>query len=46
MVNTDFYQQQDGVWKDMRGDSAYLESLLPNSTKLKVVGICGPMKKR
>ncbi len=42
VVNTDFYQQQDGVWKDMRGDSAYLESLLPNSTQLKVVGILRP----
>ncbi len=42
VVNTDFYQLQDGVWVDMRGDSAYMNELIGSSTTLHVVGILRP----
>jgi len=42
VINTDFYQEQDGVWVDMRGDSAYMDSVIESSPKLKVVGILRP----
>ncbi len=42
VLNTDFYKKQDGVWTDMRGDSAYMNSIIDNGTELKVVGIIRP----
>ena len=42
VLNTDFYQKQDGKWVDMRGDSAYMQNVIDSSEKLKVVGILRP----
>ncbi len=42
VLNTDFYQKQDGKWVDMRGDSAYMQSVIDSSEKLQVVGILRP----
>jgi len=42
VLNTDFYENQDGVWVDMRGDSAYMNSVIDASEKLHIVGILRP----
>ncbi|MBQ4090539.1 MAG: ABC transporter ATP-binding protein/permease [Clostridia bacterium] len=42
VLNSDFYKEQDGVWVDMRGDSAYMDSVIDASEKLEIVGILRP----
>ena len=42
VLNSDFFAKQDGVWKDMRGDSTYMNSIIENGVELKVVGIIRP----
>lgn len=39
----EFYQKNDdGTWTDMRSDTEYMETVLDNGVKLKVVGIVKP----
>ncbi len=42
MINTDYYQQQENGWADMRGDKEYLQRMLENAPEIRVVGILRP----
>lgn len=39
ILNTDYYQKEDGVWVDYSEDSIYMSSIIEQGTELKVVGI-------
>ncbi|MGN0519038.1 MAG: ATP-binding cassette domain-containing protein [Acutalibacteraceae bacterium] len=41
--NSSYYQkQEDGTWKDMRDDEAYLKSVIDDADDIKIVGIIKP----
>lgn len=42
VLNTDYYQKQNGVWVDQRANTDYMNNLVSNALELKVVGIIKP----
>lgn len=42
MVNTDYYEKENGVWVDKSNNSAYMLNKLSDSETIKVVGIIRP----
>ena len=42
MVNTDYFEKQDGKWVDHRSDESFLRAQLENAMEIKVVGILRP----
>ena len=42
MVNTDYFEKQDGRWIDHRGDEEFLRAQLEKAMEIKVVGILRP----
>ena len=42
MVNTDYYEEKDGVWLDRKNDEAFLAQKLQDAMEIKVVGILRP----
>lgn len=44
LLNTDYYEKQNGIWVDKSTDDAYMKSLLENAEDIKVVGVIKPGK--
>lgn len=42
LLNTDYYEKEDGVWVDKSDDTLYMKNKLENALELKVVGIIRP----
>ena len=42
LVNTDYYQKQNGIWLDKSKDDVYVASRLEKAEEIKVVGILRP----
>jgi len=42
MINTDYYEEKDGVWQDRTKDEAFLAQKLKDAMEIKVVGILRP----
>ncbi len=42
LANTDYYQNNDGIWTDMREDEEFMKNALDNGIELTVVGILRP----
>lgn len=42
LLNSDFYEKENGVWIDKRIDQSYLKEKLENATELKITGIIRP----
>ena len=42
VLNTDYYQKQDGVWINKSTDTNYMKELINNGLTLKIVGIIKP----
>ena len=42
LVNTDYFVEDNGVWKDQRGDPLFVQSILENAPQIRVVGILRP----
>lgn len=42
MLNTDYYEKNNGIWVNKSNDEAYMEEKLANSEEIKVVGIIRP----
>lgn len=42
LLNTDYYQKQNGIWIDKRENKDYMNSVLDNAVDIKVVGIMRP----
>ena len=39
LLNTDYYEKQNGIWIDKKSDEKYLKNLLKNALDVEVVGI-------
>ena len=39
LLNTDYYEKQNGIWIDKRNDKDYMKKLLDNAIDIEVVGI-------
>ena len=39
VLNTDYYQKENGVWVDKSEDEEYMKSVIANSEEVKIVGI-------
>lgn len=44
LLNTDYYEKENGVWVDKSEDTAYMKNKLDNAQEIKVVGIIRPKK--
>ena len=42
LLNTDYYQEQDGQWIDQSENEAYLKQVLKDAEEIKVVGVLRP----
>ncbi len=42
LVNTDYFTEENGVWKDRRDDPLFVQSVLENAPAIRVVGILRP----
>lgn len=42
LLNTDYYEKENGVWVDKREDEEYLKEKLTESDEIKIVGIVKP----
>lgn len=42
VLNSDYYSNEDGSWKDMRTDVTYLSGLVEDALTLRIVGILRP----
>lgn len=42
LLNTDYYEKENGIWIDKRDDENYLKEKLENSDEIKIVGIVKP----
>lgn len=42
VLNTDYYEKEDGVWVDKSETESYMKALIEKSTDIKVVGIIRP----
>ncbi len=42
LVNTDYFEQQDGIWEDRSDNQAYIFSKLADAQEIRVVGILKP----
>lgn len=42
LLNTDYYEKQNGIWIDQRKNESYMNSLLEQAPDIKVVGIIKP----
>ena len=42
LLNTDYYEKENGIWIDKREDEAYLKEKLNESEEIKIVGIVKP----
>ncbi len=42
LLNTDYYQKNNGVWVNKSTDNTYMQELLNNSEDIKIVGIIRP----
>ena len=42
LLNTDYYQKNNGVWVNKSADKVYMQELLNNSENIKIVGIIRP----
>lgn len=42
LLNTDYYEKENGIWIDKRDDEEYLKEKLANSDEIKIVGIVKP----
>ena len=42
VLNTDYYEKQNGVWLDKKEDEEYLKSLIDAGEEIKIVGIIRP----
>ncbi len=42
VLNTDYYEKNNGIWVDMSNDEDYMKEVLKNSMELKIVGIIRP----
>ena len=42
MVNTDYFEKQDGAWTDRSQDAEYVKNKLENALEIKIVGILKP----
>lgn len=42
LLNTDYYEKENGVWIDKREDEGYLKEKLTESDEIKIVGIVKP----
>ncbi len=39
VLNTDYYQKENGIWIDMSSNEAFMKKVLENSEEIKIVGI-------
>ena len=39
VLNTDYYEKENGIWLDKRDDEAYMETVLEDAPEIRVVGI-------
>ena len=44
LLNTDYYQKEDNLWKDKSEDEEYMKEKIANSQTIKIVGIVRPKK--
>ncbi|MBQ9992214.1 MAG: ABC transporter ATP-binding protein/permease [Firmicutes bacterium] len=42
LLNTDFYDELDGIWIDMRADEDFMKEKIAAATQVKIVGILRP----
>ena len=42
VLNTDYYEKENGVWKDNSNDISYMNEIVKNGVDLKIVGIIRP----
>ena len=42
VVNTDYFEKENGVWVDKSNDKAYMKNVVDNAEEVKVVGIIRP----
>ena len=42
VLNTDYYQKENGIWKDKSKDPLHIKSIVDNGLDLKIVGIIKP----
>ena len=42
LLNTDYYEQNNGIWINKMNDEAYMQEKLENSEEIKIVGIIRP----
>ncbi len=42
LLNTDYYEKENGIWVDKRDDTLFMKNKLENALELKVVGIIRP----
>ncbi len=42
VLNSDYYQNRNGIWVDNRNDQEFLKKIVENGLKLKIVGIIRP----
>ncbi len=42
VLNTDYYEKENGIWLDKRDDEAYMETVLEDAPEIRVVGIIRP----
>ena len=42
VVNTDYFEKENGVWIDKSNDTAYMKNVVDNAEEVKVVGIIRP----
>ncbi len=44
LLNTDYYEKSEGIWKDHHGDEEYLVKKLAEAMEIKIVGVLRPSK--
>ena len=42
VLNTDYYEKQDGIWVNKETDEEYMKDVIDNSEEIKIVGIVRP----
>ena len=42
LLNTDYYQKTNGLWKNMQEDEKYIKKVLKDALEIKIVGIVKP----